>query len=162
MQSPFAVLDDARVAKVLERLHAEADKQLPGLLLHYLPRLPKLVFGGRIHFDDTQFRGFYADKFIALEREQAAFCHLTARALSARVIVEFGTSFGISTIWLASAVQSNGGGRVISSEIVPSKASRAREHIEEAGLYVSPTRPAPPRTTPRASFADLRPTDYCR
>jgi len=48
--------------------------------------------------------------------------------------VEFGTSFGISTLHLAAAVRDNGGGRVISSEFEPSKVRRAREHITESGL----------------------------
>ena len=78
--------------------------------------------------------GFYADKYIALEREQAAFCYLTARALRARLVVEFGTSFGVSTLWLAAAVRANGGGRVIGTELVPDKVERARAHVEEAGL----------------------------
>jgi predicted O-methyltransferase YrrM len=131
---PFAVLGDERVTNVLRRLHAEADRQMPGLILHYLPKLPKVLLGVAVHFDEAQIRGFYADKFIALEREQAAFCYLTARALTARVVVEFGTSFGVSTLWLAAAVRANGGGKVIGTELVPEKAERARAHVDEAGL----------------------------
>ncbi|ATB37000.1 methyltransferase [Cystobacter fuscus] len=41
---------------------------------------------------------------------------MTARAHSGRTIVEFGTSFGVSTLWLAAAVRDNGGGRVIGTE----------------------------------------------
>ncbi|MEM9456740.1 MAG: class I SAM-dependent methyltransferase [Myxococcota bacterium] len=130
----FSILGDDKVAGVLRRLHAEADRQMPGLMLHYLPKLPRLLLGRALHFDEQESRGFYADKYIALEREQAAFCHLTARALRARLVVEFGSSLGISTLWLAAAVRANGGGRVIGTEIVPEKAERARAHVEEAGL----------------------------
>jgi ribosomal protein S18 acetylase RimI-like enzyme len=49
-------------------------------------------------------------------------------------VVELGTSFGISTIYLATAVRDNGGGQVVSTELVPEKAARARAHLEEAGL----------------------------
>ena len=48
--------------------------------------------------------------------------------------LRIGTSFGVSTIYLALAVRENGGGRVIGTEMVPEKAARARRHLEEAGL----------------------------
>lgn len=133
-EQAFSILEDERAARVLRRLHVEADTQTPGLILHYLPMLPRMLLGQVLHFDEAKVRGFYADKYLALEREQAAFCHLTARALRARTVVEFGTSFGISTIWLAAAVRQNGGGRVIGTELVPEKAARARQNLEEAGL----------------------------
>jgi predicted O-methyltransferase YrrM len=56
------------------------------------------------------------------------------RARRARHIVEFGASFGISTIYLAAAVRDNGGGRVITTEIEPGKISRARDHWRRAGV----------------------------
>ncbi len=67
-----------------------------------------------------------------MEREQAAFCYLTARSTKAETIVEFGTSFGVPTIWLAAAARANGG-RVISTELVPSKAGQAQQNIKDAG-----------------------------
>jgi predicted O-methyltransferase YrrM len=54
--------------------------------------------------------------------------------VQARRVVEFGTSFGVSTIWLAAAVRDNGGGSVIGTEMVPAKAESARAHLREAGL----------------------------
>jgi predicted O-methyltransferase YrrM len=131
---PFAVIGDARAESVLRRLHAEADRQNARVVLHHLPKLPALLLRRRVHFDEQQIRGFYADKYIALQAQQAAFCHLVVRSLRARHVVEFGTSFGVSTIWLAAAVRANGGGRVIGTELVPAKAELAQRHIEEAGL----------------------------
>jgi len=131
---PFALIQDARTKGVLERLHTKADKQTPGLLLHYLPKIPWLLLGQKIHFKEAQLGTFYADKYIALEPQQAAYCYLVARSLKAKCIVEFGTSFGISTIWLAAAVRANGGGKVIGTEIVPAKAEQAQRNIDEAGL----------------------------
>jgi predicted O-methyltransferase YrrM len=72
--------------------------------------------------------------FIPLGREAGEFVHLTARAIGAKTIVEFGTSFGISTLYLAAAVRDNGGGIVIGTEIEPGKHARALGHLEEAGL----------------------------
>ena len=48
-------------------------------------------------------------------------------------IVEFGTSFGISTIYMADAAQQTGG-KVITSELIESKAAKALNNITEAGL----------------------------
>lgn len=131
---PFAVLADGRAGTVLRRLHRLADRQMPGLILHYLPQLPRLLLGRPIPFREEQIAGYYADKYLPLEPAQAAFCHLTARALGARTIVEFGTSFGLSTIWLAAAVRDNGGGRVVGTELVPEKAEQAARNVADAGL----------------------------
>ena len=60
--------------------------------------------------------------------------YVCARARQATRIVEFGTSFGISTIHLAVAVRDGGGGELISTEIEPTKATRARENVAAAGL----------------------------
>ena len=60
--------------------------------------------------------------------------YLTARSVAARRIVEFGTSFAVSTIYLAAAVRDNGGGCVIGSEFEPTKVAKARENVGEAGL----------------------------
>jgi predicted O-methyltransferase YrrM len=136
---PFAVLPDERVRAVLRRLYDEADRQAPGIILHFLPKLPRLLLGRTVDTQGTELD--FADKYIAIGREQGAFCYLTARALRVTNIVEFGTSFGISTVWLAAAVRDNGGGRVIGTELVPEKARRARENLVEAGL---------------ASFAEIR------
>src|SRR6185437_14522742 len=57
-----------------------------------------------------------------------------ARSSKARTIVEFGTSFGISTLHLAAALRDNGGGRLITSEFEPSKAQRAKANLKAGGL----------------------------
>jgi predicted O-methyltransferase YrrM len=59
---------------------------------------------------------------------------MCARARKAGRIVEFGTSFGVSTIHLACALYDSGGGRLIGTELEPEKAQRARENVAEAGL----------------------------
>jgi predicted O-methyltransferase YrrM len=56
------------------------------------------------------------------------------RAVGARRVVEFGTSFGVSTAYLAAGVRDNGGGVVIGSELEPSKVRAARANLAEAGL----------------------------
>jgi len=59
---------------------------------------------------------------------------MLARTSRARTIVEFGTSFGISTLHLAAALRDNGGGRLITSEFEPCKVVRARDNLEAGGL----------------------------
>jgi predicted O-methyltransferase YrrM len=72
--------------------------------------------------------------YIPVSREQGELLYLTARAIGARHVVEFGTSFGISTVYLAAAVCDNGGGLVIGSEIEPAKHRQAEANLAEAGL----------------------------
>ncbi|MET0388043.1 MAG: class I SAM-dependent methyltransferase [Polyangiales bacterium] len=85
--------------------------------------------------DDAALRSrFFADKLLAIDRAQGAFCHQTVLALQAKLVVELGTSFGVSTLWLAAAVRANGGGKVIGTALLPEKGARAQQHIDEAGL----------------------------
>lgn len=74
------------------------------------------------------------DVIMSVTREGGQLLYLLTRAVRARTVVEFGTSFGISTLYLASAVRDNGGGQVITTELQPDKARRAHENIAAAGL----------------------------
>ncbi|MGG2362426.1 O-methyltransferase, partial [Salmonella enterica] len=66
--------------------------------------------------------------------ETCRLLYMLARAGRTRAIVEFGTSFGISTLHLAAALRDNGGGRLITTEFEPSKAAQARRNLDAAGL----------------------------
>lgn len=117
---------------VLERLHGEAK----GDRFRFLGIAPSVLLGlvtGKGLWDvltPDAMKEFY----IPVSPEQGRFLYLTARAIGARTIVEFGTSFGISTIYLAAAVADNGGGTVVGSEIEPTKHGRALDNIAAAGL----------------------------
>jgi predicted O-methyltransferase YrrM len=92
---------------------------------------------GRLMRSKTEYRDFYGalkDFPLAVSRETGRLLYMLARSTRARSIVEFGTSFGISTLHLAAALQDNGGGRLITSEFEPSKVARARENLTAAGL----------------------------
>lgn len=56
------------------------------------------------------------------------------RAVRPATVVEFGTSFGISTLYLAAAVRDNGTGRVITTELSKEKVAAARRTFAETGL----------------------------
>ena len=85
----------------------------------------------------TDYRDLYArlkDAPLAVSRETGHLLYMLARSSRAEAIVEFGTSFGISTLHLAAALRDNGGGRLITSEFEPSKAARARDNLSAGGL----------------------------
>ena len=74
------------------------------------------------------------DTHLAVSPDTGRLLYLLARGSRARSIVEFGTSFGISTLHLAAALRDNGGGRLITSEFEPSKVERARRNIDAGGF----------------------------
>src|SRR5262245_62249600 len=124
-------LDEPRVKSVLTRLHAEAR----GDVFRMLGRAPtylRAVLGKTLPAAEMSRR--FKDVYIPLSPPQGKLLYLTARALDAKRIVEFGTSFGISTLYAAAAARDNGTGRVIGSELEPGKRAKALEHLQEAGL----------------------------
>lgn len=91
----------------------------------------------RLMRSKTDYRDLYGrlrDVPLAVSREAGALLYMLARSTRARTVVEFGTSFGISTLHLAAALRDNGGGRLITSEFEPSKVARAKEHLAAGGL----------------------------
>ncbi|AWL96385.1 MULTISPECIES: O-methyltransferase [Bradyrhizobium] len=91
----------------------------------------------RLMRSKTDYRDLYGrlkDAPLAVSRETGHLLYMLARSSRARVIVEFGTSFGISTLHLAAGLRDNGGGRLVTSEFEPSKAARARENLIAGGL----------------------------
>ncbi len=117
---------DSRIEAVLQRLHAAADAQEEEAELAARPR----------NLKNTQWGpNFLKDKMVPIHREQGAFLYLLARSIQAKTIVEFGTSHGLSTIYLAAAIRDNGtGGHVIGTEFVAEKMEQAQRNLEEAGL----------------------------
>lgn len=91
----------------------------------------------RLMTSTTEYRTLYSalgDKALAVSRETGTLLYMLARATGAQTIVEFGTSFGVSTLHLAAALRDNGGGRLFTSEFEPGKAARARATFAEAGF----------------------------
>lgn len=132
-------LTTAPVAPLLDRLFAldaAADPSTDPSTAEYFASLTaderaRLV---RSRDDYLGFYGRMKDVPLAVSRETGSLLHMLARSTRATAIVEFGTSFGLSTICLAAALRDNGGGRLITSEFEPSKVARARANLAEAGL----------------------------
>lgn len=135
-----ANLDDARVVATLAKLHARARRDRWNFL-RSAPDVLVAAATGRSAY--KAFEPHLKEAYIPVDPDQGKFLYMTARAIGARNIVEFGTSFGISTIYLAAAARANGG-HVVGSELEPNKVKAARANIAEAGL---------------ASFVDLREGD---
>lgn len=60
--------------------------------------------------------------------------YILVRATHPSSIVEFGMSYGVSTIYLASAVADNRTGHVVSTELSVAKVAGARANLAEAGV----------------------------
>ncbi|WP_423762069.1 O-methyltransferase [Burkholderia sp. NLJ2] len=123
------------LASLLDRLFDEADASSPAT---------SPAFAGMTHDEHarlmcskTDYVDFYArlkDFPLAVSRDTGTLLYMLARSSGARAIVEFGMSFGISTLHLAAALRDNGGGRLITSEFEASKVARARENLAAGGL----------------------------
>ena len=140
---------------LLDRLYAQHVAQTDAVASYFTARAAE----GSLDWNrfDERTNAFLKDKLIALDRSKAEFCYHVCRALQARRAVEAGTSFGVSTLFLAAAVRDNlrqeisdgpdgrrGPGVVIGTECEPAKAWMARSHFAESGL---------------AEFIDLREGD---
>jgi predicted O-methyltransferase YrrM len=88
--------------------------------------------GGRI--DDQALAALREREFMAVAPEVGRLINLLVRSRRPALVVEFGTSFGLSAIHMAEALRDNGFGRLVTTEQSASKASRAAEHFKQAGL----------------------------
>jgi predicted O-methyltransferase YrrM len=133
----MSLLNDPKLEALLDRLHARSTDQNEALTTYFTTRAREgtLDWNG---FDDRTHQ-FMSDKLVALDRDKAELCYQLCRALRAKRVVEAGTSFGVSTLYLAAAVRDNlreggGAGVVIGTEYEREKAKAARAHFAESGL----------------------------
>jgi predicted O-methyltransferase YrrM len=131
----MATLTSAPLAPLLDRLfeEAEASEAEVEAAAAALSREER----ARLMQSKTEYRDLYGrmkDAPLAVSRETASLLYMLGRSVRARSIVEFGMSFGISTLHLAAALRDNGGGHLITSEFEPSKVAKARNHLTAGGL----------------------------
>jgi predicted O-methyltransferase YrrM len=74
------------------------------------------------------------DCLLAHIRAGGELLYILVRATRPATIIEFGTSYGISTLYLAAAVADNGMGSVVSTELSRAKVAAARANLIEARL----------------------------
>lgn len=117
---------------LLDRLFAEADAAGPSVSDLDGAELARLL---QSKTDYRELYGRLKDYALPVSRQTGTLLYLLARSSGARNIVEFGTSFALSTLHLAAALRDNGGGRLITSEFEPSKVARARQNLAAGGLH---------------------------
>lgn len=133
------------VAQILDKLHQDAeavDRERFGASMAAIEAsvtILEQVAAETLAEERVDYRAVYrgfADNFLAVSPTYGRFLYAIARACKATRIVEFGTSMGISTIYLAAALRDNGGGHLIGTELEPAKVARARAraNLDAAGL----------------------------
>jgi len=122
-------------AAVVSRLFAEAATS--DARLHQRRRALAESERARLRASNSDYRALYTslkEFYLAVSPETATLLYMLARSCRAISIVEFGTSFGISTLHLAAALRDNGGGHLIGTEFEPAKVAQARANLAAAGL----------------------------
>jgi predicted O-methyltransferase YrrM len=76
----------------------------------------------------------FQDFYMPISDQAGKLLYALVRAIRPETVVEFGTSFGISTIYLAAAVTDNGTGHVVTTELSTRKAEAARSNLQQAGV----------------------------
>lgn len=134
----MTTLTSEPLSPLLDRLFAEAEAPAspkPNASLTQVSPQERVSLSAST--SETDYRRFYSlakDAYLAVSRETARLLYMLVRATGARSIVEFGTSFGVSTLHLAAGLRDNGGGHVITTEFEPSKVTQARANFAAGGL----------------------------
>lgn len=136
-------LSSGCLAQVLDELHQGAEAADLDYTSEVMAEIDasgttlEQVIAEKLAEERADYRKIYrdrADNFLAVSPAYGRFLYAIARACKATRIVEFGTSMGVSTIYLAAALQDNGGGVLIGTELESAKVARARANLDAAGL----------------------------
>lgn len=132
-------ISNGQVAEVLRRLHQAAETADAPLAANAQSETTtgEEMIAQVLNDETNDLQGTYrrfAENFLSVSPEFGRFLYMCARACKAKRIVEFGSSMGISTIYLATALHDMGGGRLIGTDLVPSKVERAQANVAAAGL----------------------------
>ncbi|MFJ7793865.1 O-methyltransferase [Pseudomonas sp. NPDC096950] len=128
----MTTITSAPVAPLIERLYAQANAATSPVFSDFSNEERDRLMHSKT--DYLELYGLLKDAWLPVSRDTGKLLYTLARSSKARAIVEFGTSFGLSTLHLAAALRDNGGGVLISSEFEPSKITVARQHLIEGGV----------------------------
>ncbi|AEM80778.1 O-methyltransferase [Streptomyces violaceusniger] len=119
-------LADPRVETAISRMFAlaEQDETAQG----------QLPSGAQESMAPQELADAAAGIYMPISAEGGKLLYNLVRAIRPATVVEFGMSFGISTLHLAAAVRDNGTGRVITTEMSKDKIAAARRTFAETGL----------------------------
>jgi predicted O-methyltransferase YrrM len=124
-----STLHDPRVAAALDRMFTQAAQD--DMVRESLREAWPAGFDSATAQDQADAK---AEVYMPISEQGGRLLYNLVRAARPETVVEFGTSFGISTLYLAAAVRDNGTGRVIGTELSASKAAAARRTFAETGL----------------------------
>jgi predicted O-methyltransferase YrrM len=130
LSTPKTTLNQPQVQQVLSRLYAKAELNDSKVLAE---EQAIMAAGGGV-IDDQTLASIRDRSFMAVAPEVGRLIYLLVRSRRPSLIVEFGTSFGLSAIHLAAALRDNGFGHLVTTEQSANKASRAWQHLSEAGV----------------------------
>lgn len=74
-----------------------------------------------------------ARDYLTIPKAEGEFLHMLVRLSRAKRVLELGTGYGYTTLWLALALEETGG-KLTTVEIQPDRAALARQHLAQAGL----------------------------
>ena len=117
-----ATLHTPRIRSVLDRMFAAAERDNSAAPV--IPAEPSA----------RELADALADIYMPISASGGQLLYSLVRSARPETVVEFGTSYGISTIYLGSAVADNGTGHVHGTELSTSKIAAARSNVDEAGL----------------------------
>jgi predicted O-methyltransferase YrrM len=126
----MSTLDSPAVSKLLKELFEEADRADPAAMARANAALAQLDQAPSARHRAELMRNVY----MPISPDVGRLLYVLARSRPAKVMVEFGASFGISGIHLAAAARDAGGGRLITTELDPVKAEQAARNFRAAGL----------------------------
>lgn len=113
---------EAQIKSNIKELYIDAKKDR----FKVMKGLTKRLFRPMQPFD-------FKEVYLSISKNQGEDLQQLIKENNCKNIVEFGTSFGISTLFLAlGAIATNG--KIITTEIVPSKAEKAIENFKKAGV----------------------------
>lgn len=122
-------LDDSVVRDVLAEIYriAKGDRAV-------IDRAYSVAAGYQAPPTVEQMSELAGEAALPVAPEVGRLLYLLVRLLRPQTIVEFGSSFGASLVYLASAVRDNGSGVVTGTELNPHKVAAARLNVDRAGL----------------------------
>ena len=125
----MSLLDQPQLRDFLTKLYAEAKATDAKTQVEER----ELEAGGQ-KADEAKLHAIWDRSYLTVAPEVGRLIYLLTRSQRPTLAVEFGTSFGISGIHIAAALHDIGSGHLITTELSASKAARAAQNFETAGL----------------------------
>jgi predicted O-methyltransferase YrrM len=124
-------LEDALVKQTLNKLHENAKKDWK-IMFKYAPKIVWGLLRGKSMMKALT-PSMAKDAYMPVSEKEGTLVYNIARSIRAKHIIEFGSSFGVGTIYLAAAAKDNGG-HVVTTEIEPYKCEVTQNNLQNAGL----------------------------